>query len=171
MVYNQQFESARLDELAAALPDFAERIKNIQARLWDLLPVVRNHVYQPAFAGSYSLKSVLPSCVNIVKLAHALAAFQIDRLHSIVKSSTTCVESSVRFSDQTNRALGRSLLGSISAAQLPPDLLSPRDQPSPAFPTFKWLSQISLDQIPTVRLLLWHVKPVASRTLIGASKR
>jgi len=28
-----------------------------------LLPIVRNHVYHPAFAGSYSLKSVLPALV------------------------------------------------------------------------------------------------------------
>jgi len=41
----------------------AGRIKKIQRRLWDLLPVVRNHVYHPQFAGSYSLKSVLPALV------------------------------------------------------------------------------------------------------------
>jgi len=63
VVYNQQFESQRLSEVAAYLPEFAERIANIQARLWDLLPVVRNHVYHPAFAGSYSLKTVLPALV------------------------------------------------------------------------------------------------------------
>ena len=63
VVYNQQFESARLDELATALPEFAEGIKNIQSRLWDLLPIIRSHVYYPAFAGSYSLKSVLPAHV------------------------------------------------------------------------------------------------------------
>jgi len=63
VVYNQQFESARLDELATALPEFAERIKNIQSRLWDLLPIIRSHVYHPVFAGSYSLKSVLPALV------------------------------------------------------------------------------------------------------------
>ena len=39
------------------------RIKKIQRRLWDLLPVVRNHVYHPAFAGSYYLKAVLPALV------------------------------------------------------------------------------------------------------------
>jgi predicted RecB family nuclease len=63
VVYNQQFESQRLSELAAWQPDFAGRIKKIQRRLWDLLPVVRNHVYHPAFAGSYSLKAVLPALV------------------------------------------------------------------------------------------------------------
>ena len=63
VVYKQQFESARLAELAAWLPEFAGRIEGIQHRLFDLLPVVRNHVYHPAFAGSYSLKSVLPALV------------------------------------------------------------------------------------------------------------
>jgi hypothetical protein len=63
IVYNQQFESQRLSELAAWLPQFAGRIEKIQHRLWDLLPVVRNHVYHPAFAGSFSLKAVLPALV------------------------------------------------------------------------------------------------------------
>jgi predicted RecB family nuclease len=57
------FESQRLSELAAWLPEFAGLIKTIQGRLFDLLPVVRNHVYYPAFAGSYSLKAVLPAMV------------------------------------------------------------------------------------------------------------
>ena len=63
VVYNAAFESQRLSELALWLPEFADQIKTIQARLWDLLPVVRNHVYHPAFAGSYSLKAVLPALV------------------------------------------------------------------------------------------------------------
>jgi hypothetical protein len=57
------FESQRLSELAAWLPEFAGHIKTIHSRLWDLLPIVRNHVYHPAFAGSYSLKAVLPALV------------------------------------------------------------------------------------------------------------
>lgn len=63
IVYNQQFEATRLSELAGWLPEFGDRIKKIQSRLWDLLPVIRNYVYHPAFAGSYSLKSVLPALV------------------------------------------------------------------------------------------------------------
>ena len=63
VVYSQQFESQRLSELASWLPQFSTRITKIQRRLWDLLPVVRNHVYHPAFGGSYSLKSVLPTLV------------------------------------------------------------------------------------------------------------
>jgi len=30
---------------------------------WDLLPAVRKHVYYPRFAGSFSLKDVLPALV------------------------------------------------------------------------------------------------------------
>jgi predicted RecB family nuclease len=63
IVVYSAFESQRLSELAAWLPELAERIKKIQRRLWDLLPVVRNHVYHPKFAGSYSIKNVLPALV------------------------------------------------------------------------------------------------------------
>lgn len=63
VVYNEQFESQRLWELAGWLPEYTERIRNIQSRLWDLLPLVRNHVYHPAFEGSFSLKAVLPALV------------------------------------------------------------------------------------------------------------
>jgi predicted RecB family nuclease len=57
------FESQRLAELAGWLPEFADRIKKIQSRLWDLLPIVRNNVYHPKFGGSYSIKNVLPALV------------------------------------------------------------------------------------------------------------
>ncbi len=63
VVYSQQFESQRLSDLASWLPEFSGRITKIQRRLWDLLPIIRNHVYHPAFGGSYSLKSVLPALV------------------------------------------------------------------------------------------------------------
>jgi predicted RecB family nuclease len=63
IVVYSAFESQRLSELGAYLPEFADRIKQIQARLCDLLPVVRNNVYHHAFAGSYSLKAVLPALV------------------------------------------------------------------------------------------------------------
>ena len=63
VVYNEQFESQRLWELAGWLPEYTQRIRDIQRRLWDLLPVVRKHVYHPAFGGSFSLKAVLPALV------------------------------------------------------------------------------------------------------------
>jgi predicted RecB family nuclease len=57
------FEAQRLSDLAAWMPEFAGRIEKIQRRLWDLLPVIRSHVYHPRFAGSFSLKYVLPALV------------------------------------------------------------------------------------------------------------
>ena len=63
IVYNEQFESQRLWELASWLPAYNDRIRAIQRRLWDLLPIVRHHVYHPAFGGSFSLKAVLPALV------------------------------------------------------------------------------------------------------------
>jgi len=63
IVYNQGFESGRLNELAGWFPAYAGRIKRVQKRLWDLLPVVREHVYHPKFRGSFSIKSVLPALV------------------------------------------------------------------------------------------------------------
>ncbi|MGA8733624.1 MAG: DUF2779 domain-containing protein [Terriglobales bacterium] len=63
IVVYSSFESQRLSDLAAWLPEFADRINAIQARLFDLLPVVREHTYHPEYAGSYSIKSVLPALV------------------------------------------------------------------------------------------------------------
>ncbi len=63
IVYNQSFELTRLSELAAWLPEFADPIERVQSRVVDLLPLIRNHTYHPQFAGSYSLKSVLPALV------------------------------------------------------------------------------------------------------------
>jgi len=73
LVYSA-FESQRLSELAAWLSEFAGRIENIQTRLWDLLPVVRNHVYHPRFAGSFSLKYVLPALVPDMTYAGMVVA-------------------------------------------------------------------------------------------------
>jgi predicted RecB family nuclease len=63
VVYNQGFESSVLGNLAQELPGFAPAVKNIQGRLWDLLPVIRSQTYHAKFQGSYSLKDVLPALV------------------------------------------------------------------------------------------------------------
>jgi hypothetical protein len=63
VVYNEGFETARLDELLQWLPEYRLAITRIKAEMWDLLKVIRRNVYHPAFCGSYSLKSVLPALV------------------------------------------------------------------------------------------------------------
>jgi hypothetical protein len=63
VVYNKSFELSRLNDLARWLPKYAPAIEAIKKKMWDLLDAVRRNVYHPAFAGSYSLKSVLPAFV------------------------------------------------------------------------------------------------------------
>jgi hypothetical protein len=57
------YERSILEQLAAALPSLRQPLLRIVSRLWDLLPIVRDHYYHPAFGGSYSIKSVLPAMV------------------------------------------------------------------------------------------------------------
>ncbi|MFI5304013.1 MAG: DUF2779 domain-containing protein [Nitrospiria bacterium] len=62
--YNQQFENRMLGDLAAEFPHNADRLKNIQTRLVDPLPVIRENVYFHEFAGSFSLKKVAPAVLG-----------------------------------------------------------------------------------------------------------
>jgi predicted RecB family nuclease len=52
------FEQRVLAMLAHSFGDLAPDLRRVIARLFDLLPVVRNSIYAPAFAGSFSIKSV-----------------------------------------------------------------------------------------------------------------
>ena len=63
VVYYAAFERECLLRMANALPALAGPLRSVADRLFDLLPIVRNHVYHPAFGGSFSLKSVLPAMV------------------------------------------------------------------------------------------------------------
>lgn len=54
------YEKRMLSELGQANPEDADALAAATDRLWDLLPVVRNHYYHPEFHGSFSIKTVLP---------------------------------------------------------------------------------------------------------------
>ena len=54
------YEGRIIRDLADALPDRAGELLAIEARLVDLLHVVRESYYHPAFRGSFSIKNVLP---------------------------------------------------------------------------------------------------------------
>ncbi len=62
IVYSN-FEDQRLADLQLVLPDLSERFGNLRAKLVDLLPIIRRHVYDPAFGTSFSIKSVLPAMI------------------------------------------------------------------------------------------------------------
>lgn len=50
-------------ELAERFPDLAKKLLAIVDRLFDLLPLARNHFYHPSQQGSWSIKKVLPALV------------------------------------------------------------------------------------------------------------
>lgn len=86
VAYNAGFERACIEQMAEALPILATPLRSIVARLVDLLPVVRNHVYHPDFGGSFGLKSVLPALVpdlrydNLTIADGVTASFELERL-------------------------------------------------------------------------------------------
>jgi predicted RecB family nuclease len=55
------YEWRTLMELAEVLPSLKRALSAVAVRLWDLLPIVRQHYYHPQFSGSFSIKSVLPA--------------------------------------------------------------------------------------------------------------
>lgn len=63
VAYNAGFEARCLDHLADAVPKLRSSLRAIRGRLVDLLPIVRDHVYEPAFRGGFGLKAVLPALV------------------------------------------------------------------------------------------------------------
>jgi hypothetical protein len=61
IVYHLGFEKARTEELAKALPDLADRLRSLNARMWDLeSPFAKRWYWDHRFSGSSSIKSVLP---------------------------------------------------------------------------------------------------------------
>jgi predicted RecB family nuclease len=61
IAYNAGFEKGVIARLAERFPDLSGRLQAINARVVDLLPVVRNHYYHRDMFGSFSMKAVLPT--------------------------------------------------------------------------------------------------------------
>lgn len=86
LAYNASFERDCVRRLAEAAPELAEPLAELDARIHDLLPTVRDYVYHPAFGGSFSLKKVLPALVpalaydDLAVAEGALASFSWGRL-------------------------------------------------------------------------------------------
>ena len=60
LVYSS-FEATRLRELGGSFRDLTRQLARVSGRFVDLLPLIREHVYDPGFHGSFSLKSVCAS--------------------------------------------------------------------------------------------------------------
>ena len=80
------FERTRIRSLQQAVPGLAADLKVLEAKLLDLHPVIRDHVYHPEFKGSFSLKYVLHPLVpeltysDLVIVDGLVASVEIARL-------------------------------------------------------------------------------------------
>lgn len=80
------FERTRIRSLQQAIPELAADLKALEAKLLDLHPVIRDHVYHPDFLGSFSLKYVLHPLVpeltysDLVIVDGLVASVEIARL-------------------------------------------------------------------------------------------
>lgn len=59
-VYHATYEVGQLQAFASRYPQYSETLTALIARVVDLLPLVKDHYYDPAMQGSFSLKQVLP---------------------------------------------------------------------------------------------------------------
>jgi hypothetical protein len=59
--YFASFEKGRIIEMAKLIPALHDDLMKIHDRIVDLFPVMKNHVYYRKFAGSWSIKSVIPA--------------------------------------------------------------------------------------------------------------
>lgn len=80
------YEKRMIRELQEAIPYLAEPLTELESKLIDLLPVVRNNVYDPDFKGSFSLKAILNPLVpeltydDLVIVDGRVASVEIARL-------------------------------------------------------------------------------------------
>ncbi len=80
------FERTRIRSLQKSVPHLAAELKALDDKLIDLHPVIRDHVYHPDFAGSFSLKYVLHPLVpdltydDLVIVDGLVASVEIARL-------------------------------------------------------------------------------------------
>ena len=80
------FEKTRIRALQKAVPELQPELIELEAKLIDLLPVLRNFVYHPDFEGSFSIKYVLQPLVpelsynDLVIVDGLVASLEIARL-------------------------------------------------------------------------------------------
>lgn len=64
VAYHAPFEQARIKELADHAPAYREPLLKLLERFVDPLPVIKQHVYDNQFGGSFSLKAVVPALLG-----------------------------------------------------------------------------------------------------------
>jgi hypothetical protein len=86
VVMYSTFEKTRIQGLQRAVPELRPELEQLEAKLLDLRPPVRNCVYHPEFRGSFSLKDILTPLVpeltydDLVIVDGRVASVEIARL-------------------------------------------------------------------------------------------
>jgi hypothetical protein len=103
IVMYSHFERTMIKQLVRWVPHLAADLEALQGKLVDLLPVIRNHVYHPRFAGSFSLKYVLNPMVP--DLTYDDLAIVDGQVASVEIARLLFVAHKVRDRDQLRRDL------------------------------------------------------------------
>jgi predicted RecB family nuclease len=86
VVMYSHFEKTKIRGLQESVPELRSELEELESKLVDLLPVVRENVYHPEFLGSFSLKYVLHPLVpeltydDLVIVDGLVASVEIARL-------------------------------------------------------------------------------------------
>jgi uncharacterized protein DUF2779 len=86
VAHYSHFEKTRIKGLQEAVPELRDELEELEQKLIDLLPVVRENVYHPDFRGSFSMKSILTPLVpdltysDLVIVDGLVASVEIARL-------------------------------------------------------------------------------------------
>ena len=86
VVTYSSFEKTRIRALQKSVPELESELLELEHKLFDLLPVIRNHLYHPDFQGSFSIKHVLRPLVpelgydDLVIVDGRVASVEIARL-------------------------------------------------------------------------------------------
>jgi hypothetical protein len=86
VVMYTSFEKTRIRSLQQTVPSLRPELEALEAKLIDLHPVIRDHVYHPDFQGSFSIKYVLTPLVpdltynDLVIVNGLVASVEIARL-------------------------------------------------------------------------------------------
>ena len=84
------FERTSIWDLQKAVRHLAEPLRDLESRLIDLHPVIRDYVYHPEFHGSFSLKDILHPLVphltydDLIIVDGIVASVEIARLLFVV---------------------------------------------------------------------------------------
>jgi len=93
-VYHMTYEKLRLEELGIRHSKYVDLLQKYIHRLFDLLPIVRQHFYDPRMRGSFSIKNVLPVIAadldygGLEEIQEGTAA-QVAYLYATLDSNTT----------------------------------------------------------------------------------